>query len=67
MDKIKHFIEIYNQILSVFAQIHNEDEFRAKSRVIVLVTHMDMFAPEKRYRAKGEIKSQFYGKCYIYM
>jgi hypothetical protein len=63
MDKIKHLMEIYNQMLSTLTEkTYNGNIEKARARIVVLVTHMDMIAPEKRNVASGEIKAQFKGK-----
>jgi hypothetical protein len=54
-NNLEHFVSLWKRVVQILAQIHNTDEYHAKQRTFILVTHMDMIPPNERTKIKNQI------------
>lgn len=57
--QMKKFISLYYAMVESLVKYRYEDKFKAKSKIGILVTHMDMLDPVQRNKARTAIISAF--------
>jgi len=55
-NNLQHFVSLWKRVVQILSRIHSIDEYEAKEKTFILVTHMDMIPPNERVKIKNQIR-----------